>query len=680
MASTTHVHDAAPDFEDAPTGAVGDGRVVAAVPDPFQPLWNRGVHPDVVAARGYVPYYGRRHPLHDPEAIDAELARHPLAPDQAATLRRFMWEAREKRGGTYVYGEGDGLLMRKHAIPDADPVLPQLRPRHPVRVEPTWHRHDRDFANRDDLRRHLEKEHPGEDPPPNHRHMHEEWAKYNMPSKAKEEREHDHATDPRFLGPKGRQMLRQHLRKRHDGKATAGTHSHRWPVPGQHVADRIDIHPWALQRLAPAWRVYFAIEGTPKADAILSRIIETGEKSSVFDVPSVTLWPAPELRRFANEHLRYVRDEAGSADSRKLVVIVADADWHHNPRVVRHALLCREFLREKCGVQACVAAPPGPAKAGERGCECSAARARVGDRDACAECGRYFKGVDDFLAAGGELDDLVVINREGSRLALFADDDGRVRSTLWGLVPILGIGRDGGEEKIIEYLQSCADRGLITVHGSLERVEDEFTGLRRWRETPTIEIPPAFRCEQEPVRLGDYEPSQEPVLREVFLEELEVRPDDVAAAIDGAAARTEVSRSTIERLPEARQARADGLLVRRTYAHGWKKLGRRVPEIAAAFGVDLSTIKRDLRTAEPPTAATVESLPVPLALKENKTDVALYAAPIPSDERLAEDAARLITITREVASIAERLATRFPLEPALADAVERFLASLPATN
>jgi hypothetical protein len=34
--------------------------------DPHQPLIDRGISEEVWEARGYIPYYGRNHPKHDP--------------------------------------------------------------------------------------------------------------------------------------------------------------------------------------------------------------------------------------------------------------------------------------------------------------------------------------------------------------------------------------------------------------------------------------------------------------------------------------------------------------------------------------------------------------------------------------------------------------------------------------
>jgi hypothetical protein len=107
------------------------------------------------------------------------------------------------------------------------------------------------------------------------------------------------------------------------------------------------------------------IEGCIKADAVLS----AGE--AVFSVPSVSLWDADELPAFCSQYL-----------SGKLVYIVPDMDWVDNDQVIQQALFCRTSLR-RIGVAAHVAAPPEHAG---------------------------HKGIDDFLAAGGMIEDLVVVN------------------------------------------------------------------------------------------------------------------------------------------------------------------------------------------------------------------------------------------------------------------------------
>jgi hypothetical protein len=453
------------------------GQRPVRLPDPFEPLWKRGISREVAEGRGYVSYYGRQHPLHDPDRVRAELARYELTPGQQVTLMRFMNSARDELGRD---GFGDGLIMHKHPVPGAPPIAPQLRPREAVRTGgQTRHRHDRAFGDRaDELARHLAKEHQGEeDVAPDEFHTHEDDGKYLLCPKAKRDFWHDHETDLAFEGPHGQAKLRAHLRADHRGKNVAGEHKHRRDASGQNVANRIDAHPWALDRLPTAERIYFALEGTPKADAILTRIIATGEPASVFNVPSVTLWKAPELKRFAKQSL------VGSPLSQPLVVIVVDADHHENPRVVRQALLLRERL-DRYGVRACIAAPPD-------------------DRDAGGEL--LYKGVDDFLAKGGDLDELRVMDRKADfSLALHASEDGTIRRSAVGLAPILLDGVRKDPERVRDVLQAYANAGLISIEGSLDLELDDWSGGLVWRERPTFIVRPDRRYKQRILRLGDY--------------------------------------------------------------------------------------------------------------------------------------------------------------------------------
>jgi hypothetical protein len=197
----------------------------------------------------------------------------------------------------------------------------------------------------------------------------------------------------------------------------------------------------------------------------------------VFSVPSVGQWDAPELQAFAEMYL------AG-----KTTIVVPDADWHANPDVLTQALLCRSFLR-RFGLEAVVAAPP-------------------------AEAG--YKGVDDFLGAGGSLDDLVVIGREMpdafdqwvqdqrgrsdglsrdanvlQNVALHAADDGTIRKDVRMLAKIM----DTHPMTVSRGIASLAERGAIAIEGSLVTrppTRKRGTGGRwyrteeDWEERPTI--------------------------------------------------------------------------------------------------------------------------------------------------------------------------------------------------
>src|SRR5215216_5240711 len=106
-------------------------------PDPLDPLWERGVSRDVAEARGYMPVYGRKHPKHDPESVRAAYAPFNLTPGQKATRMRQAGDLVDEHG---TKGCGDGLLMPKFAVPDFDPIEPQLRPRYALLRGEKWHR------------------------------------------------------------------------------------------------------------------------------------------------------------------------------------------------------------------------------------------------------------------------------------------------------------------------------------------------------------------------------------------------------------------------------------------------------------------------------------------------------------------------------------------------------------
>jgi hypothetical protein len=144
---------------------------------------------------------------------------------------------------------------------------------------------------------------------------------------------------------------------------------------GEGLATRIDVHPHAERLFDGAERVFFVIEGIPKADAILS------QDAAVFDVPAVWQFDCPEMPLFV--------DKYGLRD--KTVIIVPDSDWADpdKSQVLHAATYCKGLLHMKLGVKnVLIAAPPG--KDGEK------------------------EGVDDFLGRGGNLNELMVVRRDPS--------------------------------------------------------------------------------------------------------------------------------------------------------------------------------------------------------------------------------------------------------------------------
>jgi hypothetical protein len=174
-------------------------------------------------------------------------------------------------------------------------------------------------------------------------------------------------------------VTERHIREEHLTIRWSRDHAHlrtqRGSLPS--TEKRLDAHPRSLKRLRdgerPA-RVFFSIEGTPKNDALVT----AGEIAC--NVPSVTMWRADELERFALEYLR-----------ESVTFIVPDSDWASNPLVALQAFECREYLRSKIDAEVHVAAVP-------------------------EESG--LKGVDDFLGAGHTPDELVVLDRHPGDLFL----------------------------------------------------------------------------------------------------------------------------------------------------------------------------------------------------------------------------------------------------------------------
>ena len=160
-----------------------------------------------------------------------------------------------------------------------------------------------------------------------------------------------------------------------------GRHRHTYRVPDTKVnyAARLDIHRLAVPLLPDAELVFLIIEGCLKGDAVLTAILETGEKATVVSVPSVTLWGTPLQRP------RAVRPPASARQAHR------DRPGYglaYTPEVFTQGMLVRSYLRngiKNLRLSAHLAAPPESAG---------------------------HKGVDDFLGAGGTLADLDVIDRE----------------------------------------------------------------------------------------------------------------------------------------------------------------------------------------------------------------------------------------------------------------------------
>jgi Domain of unknown function (DUF3854) len=308
---------------------------------------DRAVDKDVAGERGYRPFDRGDRWVRD------------LYPDMSGP----QWGATFGR----LVRRTSGIVIPKHPVPGTRDISPQLRPDAPVEL---WaaerHHHD---AYPDSVRK-----------------RHEAGRKHDGAG-VRVEDEHEHPRDPKYLltplpvGPIGwfhahsERTKPGHLTKYHADDPTPD------PVHSHHRRDkdrtesrekRLDVHPRTLRMLKddPKLRVFFSIEGSIKADAILSQ----GE--AALAVPSVAMWPAPELEGFVHEYL---------ADRR--VYVVPDADWAQKSEVALQAFVCVGALR-RFGADAAVASAP-------------------------EESG--LKGVDDFLAAGGDIGDLTVVRRKLTR-------------------------------------------------------------------------------------------------------------------------------------------------------------------------------------------------------------------------------------------------------------------------
>jgi hypothetical protein len=318
-------------------------------------------------------------------------------------------------------------------------------------------------------------------------HWHQKEAKYVFaPSLLMDgARVHDHAEthkrDPDKRLP--------HLTKRHGGVEVEGQHAHEYrtkDLMAPAMARRLDVHPLAVNKILRAEVVFFVIEGCLKADAVLSA------DGAVFSVPSVSLWDAhhdAELKRFAFQYLEG-----------KQVVIVPDADWSENPQVLNQARMCQITLL-RMGIFTYVAAPPA-----------TYVDASGNEHDT--------KGVDDFIAAEGGLEDLLAIDFSGPPrledwvrdhattrrrdvlwrmeqilwdLSVYAGAEGIVTPTIRTLCRVMGVPRS----TLSDHLRRFRDIGAITYTGSLDTQHNWWTGIDDddWKNKPHIELISALRSE-----------------------------------------------------------------------------------------------------------------------------------------------------------------------------------------
>lgn len=415
-------------------------------------------------------------------------------------------------------GRSPGWIITRHTLPEYGPIYPEIRPDWALLPgTPYLHYHGAETLPEDESLwpvglsprhvyrananwSHITETHGGvndEEP-----HTHEDWAKYLFAPGYKHDvwYVHEHAIDS-YVTPRTVDRLAKHLHRYHDGVAVTGPHPHRRSVTDRRlsVARRLDIHPMAQPLLDTADTVYFGLEGCLKADAILSR------GAAVVSVPSVTLWRTPELDEFAENYL------AG-----RRVVVVFDADWATNPKVKLQALLARKYLLDEAGAAEVLLTAPPTEPHNEKG-------------------DPLYKGVDDFLAAGIELDDAGRIVRSDyglddlhtvdwvpsprigeSRIAgydmahwrtreqrqrdclvllamsLVANEEtGRVVATMTSLAQLVGC----STPTVVTAIESLHRGGALRLlTGGLRSGRSYWSGKFDWLRVPEFEIPEPLRA------------------------------------------------------------------------------------------------------------------------------------------------------------------------------------------
>jgi hypothetical protein len=431
--------------------------------------------------------------------------------------------------------------MRHPALPEFDEIFPELRPKSALTTElPRAHWHgfgerpplDPEMrfaiwnANSKNVLDHRWKYHTppygettkenkearerGEEPGNAEGiHVNPSPGKYHFPPNGKKDKEYWHDHDDQYTEKprkNGKKRIRRdylwtleeqrqiHIEREHDGEDVEDYHWHPKRVKDyeDNLAARIDVHKWAQKRFDDADHVFFCIEGCIKADAILTAIRKERRKASVFSVPSVTLWGDPDLKEFAERRLLGKR-----------VVIVPDADWVDNDRVIEQARLCQTYLRRLGVPDTYVAAPPHHYKKPDGEVK--------------------YKGVDDWLGAGGKLDKMLVIRRvvdDGKQrswfrenaphknklgflrdtemvhaLAEHAGSGGQFHSTLARLARVTGL----PVRRSARAVESLIEKGAVTVDGSLEIRQLYFMRGYGWAgDNPVITLHEELRGEDLP--------------------------------------------------------------------------------------------------------------------------------------------------------------------------------------
>ena len=304
----------------APIQQAIQGTIQEATHDPFDALRARGVSDEVIAARGYTPFYGKDHTRFDQTKRDAVLARWDLTDEQRSDYRSKMSKARYKDADGGIVRDangrprnvGQGLLIPKHKFPETElpEIAPQLRPEVGFWRPPEEHWHDASevkprlkWIPDKERERHLDYAAARAYCKRRTRISGKDGAPGDMKTtidRAYSEQVNDGGVYTRTRRRKwrptrgaydrtridGERRYRAHIREEHGGASAdvlaalmTKPHEHddeaKYTLPvGKRASRRLDVHPLAYERIHDAEIVFYSIEGSIKGDAILTRILE----------------------------------------------------------------------------------------------------------------------------------------------------------------------------------------------------------------------------------------------------------------------------------------------------------------------------------------------------------------------------------------------------------------------
>jgi hypothetical protein len=339
----------------------------------------------------------------------------------------------------------------------------------------------------------------------------------NDPSVTDPARKHKH--------PWSRQSREAHERKRHGGKVVWDEHYHahraKYLYPPKPLrAARLDIHPLAWPLLeAGGPVVYFVMEGILKNDSVLSVGIDEGGQGGtpVVNCGSVTLWDDPDLAAFTRTYLSRF----------DTVVVVPDSDWATTPeegarilgnfRVEQEAFDLSRVL-ERYGAKHTVVAAP-PATCADGWCEHFERFAgEVDGKEWWLPHAKHKQGVDDYLAAGGDLGGTwavprpVVVEdpplagdvrrqaRDGTYLRYLRETStGRVMKSLRRMERTLGMGRNSAKRALLSLDDQGYGTYLPDEYQQVVEPGDTYKRQAAFVLRPDLVVP-----RTAPVRLHDY--------------------------------------------------------------------------------------------------------------------------------------------------------------------------------